>query len=196
MSPVTHFLASWVVASLPRLSRRDIALVTFAGVAPDIDGLGAIPELLTRNSARPLDWFTQYHHVLAHNLPFAVGVAAVIFAVSQRRWLAACLAFTAIHLHFLMDVLGSRGPDGYNWSIPYLEPFTSRVQLSWSGQWVLNSWQNIAITCGLLLVVLVRSIQIGRSPVEMFSPCADERVIAALRQRWSETRTNAAGNRN
>lgn len=63
MSPVTHFLASWVVASFPRLSRRDVGLVTSAGVAPDLDGLGAIPEVLTRNSEHALDWFTRYHHV-------------------------------------------------------------------------------------------------------------------------------------
>jgi hypothetical protein len=195
MSPVTHFLASWVVASFPWLNRRDVALVAIAGVAPDLDGLGAIPEVLTRNSAHPLDWFTRYHHVLAHNLPFAILVTLAVFALSRRRWLTATLAFAAVHLHFLMDILGSRGPDGYNWPIPYLEPFTSRIQISWSGQWKLNSWQNILITCGLLLVVLIRSAQIGRSPVEIFSPPADKKVITALRRRWSGTRASAARNK-
>jgi len=28
-------------------------------------------------------------------------------------------------------MLGSRGPDGYQWPIPYLSPFSSAVQLSW-----------------------------------------------------------------
>jgi hypothetical protein len=31
MSPVTHFLASWVLASFPRLDRRDVAIVTLPG---------------------------------------------------------------------------------------------------------------------------------------------------------------------
>ena len=184
MSPVTHFLASWVIASFPRLKRRDVALVTFAGVAPDVDGFGFLPELLTRNSAHPIDWFTRYHHVLAHNLPFAILVAVVAFAIARRRWLTAGLAFLAVHLHFLMDILGSRGPDGYNWSIPYLEPFSSQVQFAWSGQWALNSWPNMVITLGLLALVGLRSIQTGRSPVEIFSTAADKGVVTALRQRF------------
>lgn len=122
-------------------------------------------------------------------------MTVAVFALSQRRWLAALLAFIAVHLHFLMDILGSRGPDGYNWPIPYLEPFTSRVQLFWSGQWTLNGWQNILITCGLLVVVLILSVQRGRSPVEIFSEGTDKRVIAALRQRWSGTEARAAGNK-
>jgi len=48
MSPVTHFLAGWVLAGATSLSRRDKALVVAAAIAPDVDGLGAIPELLTR----------------------------------------------------------------------------------------------------------------------------------------------------
>jgi len=184
MSPVTHFLAGWVIASFPRLQRRDVALVTFAGVAPDVDGLGFLPELITRNSAHPVDWFTRYHHILAHNLPFAILIAVVAFAIARRKWLTAGLALLTVHLHFLMDVVGSRGPDGFNWSIPYVEPLSSKVQFAWSGQWALNSWQNFVITLGLLVFVGLRSIQTGRSPVEIFSPAADKQVIAALRQRF------------
>jgi hypothetical protein len=53
MSPVTHLLAGWMVASMPTVSaKRDRALVTLASVVPDIDGLGIIPELLTRNRSK------------------------------------------------------------------------------------------------------------------------------------------------
>ena len=185
MSPVTHFLASWVVASLPRLDRRDVTLVTFAGVAPDLDGLGAIPELITRHSSHPLDWFSRYHHVLAHNLTFAVAVAIVVLAFGHRRWLGAALAFLAVHLHLAMDLLGSRGPDGYNWPIPYLEPFSSKLQLAWSGQWALNSWQNIAITCVLLCLTIYRTIQTDSSPVAIVSVSADRKVVQAVKARWA-----------
>jgi len=181
MSPVTHFLASWLVASLPKLERRDVALVIFAGVAPDVDGLGAILELLTRHTSHPLEWFSRYHHVLAHNLTFAVLVAIAVFALGRRRWLTTGLAFLTVQLHFAMDLVGSRGPDGYNWPIPYLEPFSSKFQLAWSGQWSLNSWQNLAITCVVLCLTIARAIQIGRSPVAIFSPDADRRVIQVLR---------------
>lgn len=195
MSPVTHFLASWYLASYPRLGRRDVALVTFAGVAPDLDGLGAIPELLTRHSNHPLDWFSRYHHVLAHNLSFAIIVAMAVYALAQRKWLSASLAFLAVHLHFVMDVLGSRGPDGYNWPISYLEPFSSKLQIAWSGQWALNSWQNIVISGALLVLTLARSVQTRRSPVEIFSPTADRQVVNTLRRRWSHMQLKPAANR-
>ena len=85
MSPVTHFFSGWVLANCAKLDRRDRALVTLACVIPDIDGLGIIPEILTRNSAHPLLWFSLYHHSL-HNLAFALLVAAVAFAIATRRW--------------------------------------------------------------------------------------------------------------
>ena len=48
MSPVTHFLFGWMVANTTDFSRRERAIVAIAGVIPDVDGLGVIPEILTR----------------------------------------------------------------------------------------------------------------------------------------------------
>lgn len=53
-------------------------MVTLAGVVPDIDGLGVIVELLTCDRAHPLLWWSEYHHVLGHNLG---GVLVVTIAV-------------------------------------------------------------------------------------------------------------------
>jgi hypothetical protein len=108
MSPVTHFLTGWVLANCVQLERRDRAIVSFACVAPDIDGLGIIPELLTRNSSHPLLWFTLYHHSL-HTLAFSLAVAAFAFAVARQRWKTGLLALVSFHLHLFEDVLGSRG---------------------------------------------------------------------------------------
>jgi len=48
LNPITHFLTAWAVANtVPALGVKDRAIVTLAGVVPDIDGLGAIPDLLT-----------------------------------------------------------------------------------------------------------------------------------------------------
>ena len=33
---------------------------------PDFDGLGVVAEILTRDRAQPLLWWSGYHHVLAH----------------------------------------------------------------------------------------------------------------------------------
>jgi inner membrane protein len=182
MSPITHFLTGWVFANCTRLDRKDRAIVTFACVAPDIDGLGIIPELLTRNSRHPLLWFTLYHHRL-HTLTFALVVAGVALAISDQQWKTACFAFLSFHIHLFEDVLGSRGPDGYQWPIPYLAPFSSSAQLVWRGQWGLNAWPNVVITVVLLFVTLWLAWRRGFSPLEMISQRADGVFVQVLRRR-------------
>jgi inner membrane protein len=183
MSPVTHFLTGWVFANCFDLERKDRALVTLACVAPDVDGLGIIAELLTRNSAHPLMWFSRYHHSL-HNLAFALVVAAIAFALATQKWKTGLLALLSFHLHLLEDVLGSRGPEGYQWPIPYLAPFSSAMQLTWRGEWGLNSWPNVAITIVLLLITFWLAWRRGFSPLEMVSEKADITFVSALRSRF------------
>ncbi len=182
MSPVTHFLTGWVLSNLANLTRRERALVTFAGVVPDADGLGVVADFVTRNSANPTDWFSRYHHSL-HDLGFALVVSAVCFGFASQRWKVAALAFLSFHLHLLEDLLGSRGPDSYQWPIPYLMPFSSAVQITWQGQWALNAWPNIVITIALLTLTLYLAWSRGYSPVEIFSKNVDQAFVAALRQR-------------
>ena len=183
MSPVTHFFSGWVLANCAQLNQKDRALVTLGCVIPDIDGLGIIPEVLTRNSAHPLLWFTLYHHAL-HNLAFALVVTAMAFALATRRWVTGLLVLLSCHLHLFEDLLGSRGPDGYQWPISYLEPFSSSLQLVWSGQWGLNAWPNVMLTIGLLFLTLCLAWRRGFSPLEMISAKADASLVAALRQRF------------
>jgi inner membrane protein len=183
MSPVTHFLTGWVFANCFRLERKDRALVTLACVAPDVDGLGIIPELLTRNSAHPLLWFSEYHHSL-HNLAFALVIAVIAFALAKQRWKTSLLALLSFHLHLFEDVLGSRGPEGYPWPIPYLAPFSSALQLAWRGQWGLNAWPNIAITIVLLLITFWLAWRRRFSPLEMISAKGDRAFVAVLRRRF------------
>jgi hypothetical protein len=200
MSPVTHFFAGWVFAcaSPVPLTRREKALVVAASVAPDLDGLGIIPELLTRHSSHPLLWFSEYHHSL-HTLAFAVvctGAAFLLAGPLQRRpfgnagardsahpWLTALLVFLSFHLHLLCDLAGARGPDGYPWPIPYLRPFSDATQLTWPGQWALNGWQNFVITGILLGVTLWLAWKRGSSPIELVSDRANREFTLALRQR-------------
>ncbi len=180
MSPVTHFFTGWVFANCARLDRRDRAIVTFACVVPDIDGLGIVPEVLTRNSSHPLLWFSEYHHSL-HTLAFAIAVSLVTLVFARSKWKTAALAFLSFHIHLLEDLLGSRGPDGYPWPIPYLKPFSSKLQLVWHGQWSLNGWQNYAITLGFLAITGWIALRKGISPVEIFSSAADKQVVDAIR---------------
>jgi inner membrane protein len=153
-----------------------------ACVVPDVDGLGIVPELLTRNSAHPLLWFSLYHHRL-HTLSFAIVVALISGLLGSEKWKTGLLALVSFHIHLAEDTLGSRGPEGYQWPIPYLSPFSSSLQLMWRGQWTLNSWQNYVITLAFLLVTFWLAWYRGFSPLEMFSEKADAAFVAALRQR-------------
>ena len=183
MSPVTHFLTGWVLASAAGLNRRGRTVVTVAAVIPDVDGLGLIVELLTRHSQHPLLWFSEYHHHL-HTLFFAVIVSVGALLISESRWVGAALAFVSFHLHLLEDLVGSRGPDGFGWPIPYLFPFSSRWNWTWQGQWELNAWPNVALTLALILVTLWMAVNRGFSPVDLFSRKADQTVVTALRKRF------------
>ena len=46
MSPLTHLIGSWLVAAATTNNPRDRKLVTWAGVLPDADGLGLIPDVM------------------------------------------------------------------------------------------------------------------------------------------------------
>src|SRR5262245_50011459 len=94
MSPITHFFIRWAVAnSVPTLTKRDRAMITWASVVPDVDGLGIIAERLTQNSAHPLNWWSDYHHVLGHNLGFAMAIPALAAVFARQRIKAMLLVF-------------------------------------------------------------------------------------------------------
>jgi hypothetical protein len=100
--------------------------------------------------------------------------------LADRPRLTAGLVFLSVHLHLLEDLIGSRGPDGYQWPIPYFEPFSKAGDLTWRVQWALNGWPNLAITTGLLLLTLYLALARGFSPLEMISPGADAAFVDAL----------------
>jgi inner membrane protein len=184
MNVITHTLVGWVLASsVPSASRAQKGWIVAASVAPDIDGLGLMVELATRNSPQPLYWWSEYHHVLAHNLPFAalLSVAALIFT---RRPLIALAVIVASHLHLAGDLIGSRAPDGYQWPIPYLWPFSPSPELAVSWQWALNAWPNLAISCMLLLYTLWLARSCGSSPLELVSERANTALVSTLRDRF------------
>ncbi|HXO38866.1 MAG TPA: metal-dependent hydrolase [Candidatus Acidoferrum sp.] len=217
MSPITHFFAGWLLASVSptgkptTLTRREKALVVAAAVVPDLDGIGIVPELLTRNTSHPLLWFSQYHHSL-HTLAFALVCTLAAFLLAgpmanfsfrpanfdrltpdprlpphptpSHPWLTALLVFVSFHLHLLCDLIGARGPDGDQWPIPYLKPFSNSIQLTWHGQWALNGWQNFLITGIFLLATLWLAWKYASSPLELVSQPANRALTHTLRQRF------------
>lgn len=188
MSPVTHFLVGWTLANMMELSRKERGAVTIAGVIPDIDALGVIPERLTQQWDIPLLWYSSYHHVLTHNLGFSLVVTGMTFLTTTRRWKTSALAFLSFHLHLLGDMVGSRGPDGYQWPISYLFPFSEAWQWTWQGQWELNAWPNFVITIAALIATLYLAWKRGYSPLEMISSSADRSFVHTLRNRLPQPR--------
>lgn len=185
MNPITHVFTGWCLAEAFPLSTREKRLVTFAAVAPDLDGLGLVAELATRDTARPLLWWSEYHHILAHNLLFAC-VLSLVAALLVRRVLPVVLVFAAVHLHILCDIAGSRNPDGYQWPIPYLWPFSDWPQLAWSGQWYLNASPNIAFTIVLMAVTFRLAWRRGYSIVGLVSSRGDAAFVEMLRARFGQ----------
>jgi inner membrane protein len=185
MSPITHYLVGWVAAnSSSKIDKRERAWITLSGVAADLDGLGIVPELLTRNSSHPLTWWSDYHHVLGHNLLFGLLLVILSALFSTRRFLTGTLVVISFHLHLLGDLIGSRGPDGYQWPIKYLYPFSKDWELVWSGQWALNAWPNFVITGGLVFLTFMLARNRGYSPLEIISDRADKAFVETLRQRF------------
>jgi len=146
--------------------------------------LGIVAERLTQNSAHPLNWWSDYHHVLGHNLGFALVVSTVAAIFTRQKIKSTLLVLFSFHLHLLADLIGARGPDGDQWPIPYLLPFSKQWQLTWSGQWALNAWQNFVITAVLLAIAVALARRRGFSPLEMLSPKVDSVFVGALRARF------------
>jgi hypothetical protein len=94
--------------------------------------------------------------------------------------MTAFLVLVVFHLHLLGDLVGSRGPDDYQWPISYLSPFSNRWKLIWTGQWELNAWPNVLITILLLTATIYIGWKKDRSPLEMVSKRADAAFVSIV----------------
>jgi membrane-bound metal-dependent hydrolase YbcI (DUF457 family) len=130
-----------------------------------------------------LNWWSEYHHTLCHNLGFAIIVSVMAAVLAKQRLKTTILVLISFHLHLIADLAGARGPDGDQWPIPYLLPFSNHLRLVWSGQWALNAWPNMVITAVLIGFALIRARQRGFSPLEMISTRVDAGFVRAIRSR-------------
>jgi inner membrane protein len=169
MTPGQHFIVSWLVANAEPLDRRSRILITLSGLLPDLDGLGYLVDRLARLAGRATSYYEEYHHQLGHNLWFSLVLAFACARACRRRRTVFLLSLAACHLHLLGDLLGSRGPDGYQWPIPYFHPFFPGLMLSWSGQWELSGWQNSAIGVAAFVAALVLARYRGVTFFELVS---------------------------
>jgi hypothetical protein len=147
--------------------------VTWCGVLPDADGLGLLVDGANRLLGRPGSWYYgEYHHALLHGL----------FAAHRLRMFV--VGLLAAHLHFLCDIVGSRGPGPDDlWPLPYLAPFSERWTVQWAGQWPLNAWPNVVLTLALIAYAFFRASRSGYSPVGLISANADRVFVETVRAR-------------
>ena len=89
MSPITHFLASWVVADTVLEEDRDKMLVACAGILPDLDSLGVVCDFASPALGGPeTNLYADFHHFLFHGLAVrwsAGSVGRSPGAISRRR---------------------------------------------------------------------------------------------------------------
>jgi LexA-binding, inner membrane-associated putative hydrolase len=189
MHVVTHLLVGWTLAERTTKNPRDRALVAWASVAPDLDGLGLPVDAIASMVGGTMQWYDRFHHMLLHGLPGAVLFTAVLACFATQRLRTAFLVLVSYHLHLLGDLLGSRGSGSDAlWPIHYLAPFSNAWTASWQGQWPLTSWQNTSLTVALMAYAIAFALTHGRSPVGLFSQRADEVFVQALRRRFAKER--------
>jgi hypothetical protein len=182
---VTHLLASWDLGAASGQTRRDLAAVAWAGVLPDLDGVGLFVDAAAKRLGLGETEFYAWHHAYGHGLPAMLAIAALAALVAVHKWRTALLAFAAANLHLACDLLGSRGvrPEDV-WEISYLSPLSHALHFTWSGQWPVVSWQNTTISAALLILAVVVTVWRGVSPVGLVSARADRAVAETLRARW------------
>lgn len=179
MSPGAHLLFSWLSGIELLKNRRERSFVALAGIAPDLDGLGVIVDKITRTT----NYFFQHHHYLGHSIFAAILFASIASFLSKTQkitvWL---LSFFVIHLHILCDVIGSRGPDGYQWPVYYLYPIFPNLGLTWKHQWELNAWQNLLILFVLFCISFYYAATKQISFLEVFSSRLDKEAFAMYKK--------------
>ncbi|MCE2595628.1 metal-dependent hydrolase [Motilimonas cestriensis] len=147
MSPGTHLLFSWLSTAEILKNRRERAIVSISGIAPDIDGIGIVIDEISGTT----DLYFQYHHYLGHSFFSALIISVLAMLIAKTQKCAVfVLSFILVHIHILFDVIGSKSADGYQWPIYYLYPLNAEFFITWDGQWELNAWQNQVVMLCLL----------------------------------------------
>lgn len=187
MSPITHYLTSWVLADQVLDNERDVNLVALSGIAPDLDSLGVVADLANSWLGRPeTDYYASLHHWLLHGAAGALVISAALAAGAQRKAKVFFWSLLIFHIHLVCDVLGSRGPqDSGIWPLYYWGPFTDKNGIIvWADQWLLNGWQNISLTVALLAWTFFVMWRWDRSPFSLMAPKVHAALVATLRQRF------------
>lgn len=188
MSPIAHFIGSWLLAACAADNPRDRRLVTLAGILPDGDALGLVADVVKHlATGQELDfvYYQKFHHVWLHGWPGALMITVSLACFAKQRWRVAAWGLTAFHLHLICDLLGSRGPSPADlWPICYGEPLFRHPIWFWKGQWRLDGWQNAVVFLTFFAFSLGLAVRRGYSFAEVFGQRADQAFTATVRKWW------------
>jgi inner membrane protein len=163
----THILSGWCAASLLRLTPGERLGAMIAASAADIDGIS----IVFGEGA-----FQNYHHLLGHNLLWAIVVSVVLTTFATHRVKAFVLYLLLAHVHLVMDYFGS----GPFWPIYYLWPFNGSFSFINKHAWPFSSWQNTTVAAVLLAWTILIAYRHGRTPIELIAPRLDQAFVAWL----------------
>jgi len=197
VSPVAHFIGSWLVAAATTDNPRDCRLVTLAGILPDLDGLGMVVDVarsFATGQEMTITYYQRFHHLWLHGWPGALVVAAMLACFARRRWRVAAWCLVTFHLHLACDLLGSRGPSPADlWPICYGEPLFRHPVWFWKGQWRLDGWQNTSTFIVIFALALWVAVKRGYSFVEVISRRMDGVFVEVLRKWMGRFRSRTPG---
>jgi LexA-binding, inner membrane-associated putative hydrolase len=185
VSPVTHLFASWLIAAKTTDNVRDRRLVTLSGILPDLDGAGIVADFARQvfQGGDDFYYYQLYHHSLLHGIFGAAVISTALACFAHKRWRVASLSFLLAHLHFLCDLIGSRGPSPADiWPISYLAPFSATWTFYWTHQWPLDAWPNKVISVALFVGCIWVSTRTGDSFVGVFNRRLDAIFVGVLRK--------------
>lgn len=166
-------MISWVGARSIFEKRENRIAVSVSGIAPDVDGIGLLIDVGLRVFNVQTHYWGAWHHKL-HALPFCIVICCLVTVfVKAQRVLTFVIAFILFNVHVFCDLIGSKGPDGFQWPIPYFYPFKAEVSFVWSGQWALNGWQNILISAISVFAVWFFIKSKETTPLEIVSKRLD-----------------------
>lgn len=180
MNIITHALAGWCIGRQISNKPSDALFMLVASVIPDADALGVVADLYSGGEAV---WFSEFHHKFAHNIFFCLIMLPFVWFLAKKSKKIVLWFLLVFHFHLFCDIIGAMGPDGHQWPVYYLYPY-SMDGITWSGQWEINAWPNMVFTVFLIFVFLWQIAKTGFSPLGFVSHEADNVLVETLRKRF------------
>lgn len=178
MGPGSHLQIGYLIANAASLNTRDRRLVMLAGVAPDVDGVVGIFDIVREGRLLDCSYSTFHalHHTFGHNVFFGVFGALLLGAAAAGAkgrvfWL--CLA--AMASHYAADAVAADYPLNLLWPLGGdMEPIPILLGAS---PWVVKYVIQFSLMIVILALCAWMVARTHRTPVEVLSPQLDRFLV-------------------